>query len=251
MKFYPRDWLGDPDLQSCSLEARGLWIEMLCIMHRATPRGYLIAGGKPLTLRDLGRLISGTSRGFVGLLDQLLRSGVCSKTNDGTYFSAEMVQEEAQSLKNKENGLKGGNPSLKGRVNPPVNPESVNPEDNGRLKAHIPDTRDQKESKNSIPPAADSANGDGGSKYVYERGSIRLNARDYDRWVAGFPNLNLLAELDKLSGWPELTSKNWFHAVAAALVKRNQEVAEGLVAAKARGEATVNPKPPRRNYAFV
>jgi hypothetical protein len=40
-QFYPGDWLRDMALRSCSMEARGLWIEMLCLMHDAVPYGHL------------------------------------------------------------------------------------------------------------------------------------------------------------------------------------------------------------------
>ena len=40
LKFYPRDWRGDQALRLVSLHARGLWIELLCVMHEATPYGH-------------------------------------------------------------------------------------------------------------------------------------------------------------------------------------------------------------------
>ena len=45
-KFYPSDWRADPALRMCSIAARGLWMEMLCVMHEATPRGSLLINGK-------------------------------------------------------------------------------------------------------------------------------------------------------------------------------------------------------------
>lgn len=35
LKFYPTDWRSDPALKMCSLAARGLWIEMIALMHEA------------------------------------------------------------------------------------------------------------------------------------------------------------------------------------------------------------------------
>ena len=45
MKFYPADWRAEPSLRFTSLAARGLWIEMLALMHEATPRGSLLVKG--------------------------------------------------------------------------------------------------------------------------------------------------------------------------------------------------------------
>jgi hypothetical protein len=45
MKFYPSDWRSDPMLRLCSLAARGLWMEMMCLMHEAEPYGSLLVNG--------------------------------------------------------------------------------------------------------------------------------------------------------------------------------------------------------------
>jgi hypothetical protein len=47
MKFYPADWRSDPMLRLCSLAARGLWAEMICLMHEAEPYGSLLVNGNP------------------------------------------------------------------------------------------------------------------------------------------------------------------------------------------------------------
>lgn len=42
-QFYPSDWRNDAGLKLCSMGARGLWIEMICIMHASEPYGHLCA----------------------------------------------------------------------------------------------------------------------------------------------------------------------------------------------------------------
>ena len=37
-QFYPGDWMKDPGLRSVSLEARGLWIDMLCLLFESGRR---------------------------------------------------------------------------------------------------------------------------------------------------------------------------------------------------------------------
>lgn len=46
--LFPKDWLADSAVQGCSWEARGLWIDMLCLMWDQNPRGVL--PGKPTEL---------------------------------------------------------------------------------------------------------------------------------------------------------------------------------------------------------
>ena len=45
-KFWWRDHQGDAALRACSLAARGYWMEVLCIMHGATPVGHLLINGR-------------------------------------------------------------------------------------------------------------------------------------------------------------------------------------------------------------
>ena len=45
-QFYPSDWLRDTALRSCSMGARGLWMDMICYMHEGNPYGYLKVGDK-------------------------------------------------------------------------------------------------------------------------------------------------------------------------------------------------------------
>ncbi len=64
MKFYPADWQADPAVRSCSLAARGLWIEMLCIMQKADPVGRLTINGNPPSNAALA-VLTGSTVGVV------------------------------------------------------------------------------------------------------------------------------------------------------------------------------------------
>jgi hypothetical protein len=53
---YPSDWMKDPGLRSVSLEARGLWIDILCLIFESGRRGYLQhATGKAVSGEQLPR----------------------------------------------------------------------------------------------------------------------------------------------------------------------------------------------------
>lgn len=116
LKFYPTDWRADPALRMCSLAARGLWMEMLCIMHEAEPYGSLRVNGRPVTEKQLSALAGGE----VGdLLCELEDAGVFSRDDDGTVYSRRMQRDAEKAARDKANGKGGGNPSLKRGVNPP------------------------------------------------------------------------------------------------------------------------------------
>src|SRR4051812_15795604 len=84
MKFFPSDWRSDPALRMCSLAARGLWMEMLSIMHEAVPRGSLLVNGKNMGPKQLANLCGATVRETSALLKELEVAGVFSRAEDGT-----------------------------------------------------------------------------------------------------------------------------------------------------------------------
>jgi hypothetical protein len=120
LKFYPTDWQSDPALRVCSLAARGLWAEMLFIMHKAEPYGFLVINGKPVTPKQLAVLVGAPQRDVEAYLKELEDNGVPSRDEHGTIYSRRMVRDAAKAEKDKTNGKSGGNPRLKrnGEVNP-------------------------------------------------------------------------------------------------------------------------------------
>ena len=75
--------------------------------------------------------------------------------------------------------------------------------------------------------------------YAFECGVIKLNERDFNRWKAAFPNIELVGELTGMAGWAAKTD-NWFYAVSSLLAKRNREQAVKLREAENRGRYTGN-----------
>ena len=112
LKFYPTDWRADPSLRMCSLAARGLWIEMVGLMHEAEIRGQLTVKGKPIPVKNLALLV-GCSPDELELLQQELEdNGVFSRKKDGVVFSRRMEAEASRETKTRQNGAKGGSPKL-------------------------------------------------------------------------------------------------------------------------------------------
>ncbi|MEC9346083.1 MAG: hypothetical protein VYB54_07640 [Pseudomonadota bacterium] len=84
MKFYPGDWRSDPKLRMVSLAARGLWMDLLCLMHEAEPNGFIVVGDNRPTLEQLARLVGAEPQTIEPLLQELERSGAVTRT----YFGA-------------------------------------------------------------------------------------------------------------------------------------------------------------------
>lgn len=113
-QFYPADWRKDAALQSCSIAARGLWVEMMCIAHECEPYGHLVVNGKPMTEAQIGRLSGISERETKKLIAELSESGVMSRTDDGTIFSRRMVRDEEVREKRAAGGIAGAEHGAKG-----------------------------------------------------------------------------------------------------------------------------------------
>jgi hypothetical protein len=156
LKFYSSDWRADPGLRMCSYAARGLWVDMLTLMHEAEPYGHLVVSGSAPDARDIAALLGGTEKEIGSLLSMLESKRVFSRTPEGTIYSRRMVRDAEQAERDRANGKRGGNPSVKPAtqpdhnhpvergVNPPNNPDT-NHEVNGWDKAQKPEAISQKE----------------------------------------------------------------------------------------------------------
>lgn len=103
LKFNPQEWRADVRLKSCSLAARGLWIEMISIMHESPRYGHLVVGDQILDDALLSALVGATTREVSELLGQLEQAGVFTRSSDGAMYSRRMVREHQRSNVNRKN----------------------------------------------------------------------------------------------------------------------------------------------------
>lgn len=106
--WYPGDWRRDTPLMTCSLEARGLWIELLNIMHDTEPRGHLAIRGRAIPEDRVASMVGATPTQYRRLLSELEDAGVPSRTEDGILFSRRMVRDTRLRALRAEAGSKGG-----------------------------------------------------------------------------------------------------------------------------------------------
>lgn len=123
-QFYPGDWLRDAALRACSVQARGLWIDMLCFMHEGSPYGYLKVNQKVIQLDKLAAMVGLPVKETARYLEELQEAGVYSVDEAGTIYSRRMVKDEYKRNIRAEAGAKGGNPNLlKQKDNLNLNPQ--------------------------------------------------------------------------------------------------------------------------------
>lgn len=102
-KFYPADWRAEASLRAVSLAARALWMEMLCLMHEAEPRGHLLLNGRPMTDAQLAALSGVPVNTAQELLGELEAAGTFSRTRAGVIYSRRMRKDTSVSAKQRAN----------------------------------------------------------------------------------------------------------------------------------------------------
>ena len=106
-KFWWQDWQNDKALQSCSMAARGLWIELLGIAHGSERVGYVLVNGQPPDTEQLADMLGKvTAKEIARLLAELERLRIFSRDDDGIIYSRRMVKDAAASEAGRENVTK-------------------------------------------------------------------------------------------------------------------------------------------------
>jgi len=113
LQFYVGDWRKDPGVQSLDFFTRGVWFEMLCLMHESTERGVLLLNGMPMPKSALSRLLGIDENTLDECLHTLESYGIFSKrSKDSAIFSRRMVKDERIISARRKAGSSGGNPRL-------------------------------------------------------------------------------------------------------------------------------------------
>ncbi len=113
-QFYPADWRKDVELQSCSMAAQGLWINLMCVMHECEPYGHAAINGRAMTAAQIGRQVGLTAAEAEALLSELLDAGVAKREGEGPIYSKRMVSDERVRNARAEGGKSGAEHGIKG-----------------------------------------------------------------------------------------------------------------------------------------
>lgn len=126
-QFYPSDWRKDPAVQSLSYHDRGVWFEILCLMHESEQRGKLLLNGRKMPDDALARLLGLERQAVLKTLHRLLDAGVASRCPDsGALMNRRMVKDEELRKIRRKCGKMGGNPNLLNQNGYPNSNQRVN-----------------------------------------------------------------------------------------------------------------------------
>jgi hypothetical protein len=120
LQFYPGDWKKDPGVQALSYHDRGVWFEILLLMHESEQRGKLLLNGKPMPEDALARILGLDPLRVKETVNTILLFGVASRENEtGAMVCRRMMRDEEARRAYANFGKQGGNPSLCGNYNKP------------------------------------------------------------------------------------------------------------------------------------
>lgn len=90
-QFYPGDWLKDPALSLCSIEARGCYIDLLCVLHEMEFRGVFRIKNEAISIEKISKFSRGAKPKHV---KELIALGVLKiAKRSGCVFSARLVRD--------------------------------------------------------------------------------------------------------------------------------------------------------------
>ena len=168
-KFYPSDWRAEPSLRAVSMAARGLWIEMLCLMHEAEPRGHLLLNGRPVTDAQLAALAGVPVNTAQELLGELETSGTFSRTRAGVIYSRRMRTDTAVSAKQRKNVSK------RWENQPPQDAENKDEKGIGNTKHDTKPIPKKPEARDTIPNGIDAGPSPDLDKRAWDEAVVSLH----------------------------------------------------------------------------
>lgn len=176
-KFFWSDYDADEGLRVCSLAAQGLWMRMLCLMARATPKGELRIGGEPCTVLDLSRAVGETEETVTALLGELARRGVYSTTRAGVIYNRRLRKDADISRKRAIAGKKGGMASLGKQTNNKVCLSKNRANGEAKVKPQKPEARSSDDKSSGETPTLAEQIWGGGLSYLVGCGMAEKSAR--------------------------------------------------------------------------
>jgi hypothetical protein len=148
MQFYPGDWRRNPKVQSLTYEERGLWFEMLCLMHFAEPRGKLPLEDLPMLLgidqakakqtvaKLLAKEVANTEQNYIICRRMIKESKISELRAKAGFQGGSKAQAKAQAKRKQNNVAPSPSPTntttttkIKKEPPTPLNPKKEIPKD--------------------------------------------------------------------------------------------------------------------------
>ncbi len=134
LPLYIQDYLTDERLSMCSWATQGVYIKLLCVLHKSDPYGTILLKQNDKQVPDvclnfaskIMRLMPIEKDVLVSALNELLNEG-CLKIEGDKLFQKRMIRDNELSIKRSEAGREGGKKTQFAKANAKAKSEA-NPE---------------------------------------------------------------------------------------------------------------------------
>jgi hypothetical protein len=106
-KFFPKDWLLDQELQSCSLEVKGALIQIMCLLHQSREYGVLVLDEGEDLNKYLTKFLGIRSKNCQKVIQIMLGKGLLLTNSDGHLVNKRMVFDHKLSQIRAQSGKAG------------------------------------------------------------------------------------------------------------------------------------------------
>jgi hypothetical protein len=137
-QFYPGDWMKDPNLRRCTPAARGVWMDVLCLMHESETRGEL-----DWPIADFVSAINGDDETVRLGIEELIERKVIKLRENGSMYSSRMVRDEEIRRSKVESGRSGGLAKAKRKASEPPSETLAKPRSSSSSSVSSSDIKDK------------------------------------------------------------------------------------------------------------
>jgi len=207
IQFYPGDWRKDVGVQSLNYFDRGVWLEMLLLMHDSPVRGKLMLGNGAMSDEALARILHIETETLKKTLSTLLECGVTEReTRTGALINRRMLRDELERSRNRgklhswrkaKKTQEECNQDVTTRETDlkPLSSSSISTSSSTSLSTA---KQKQKTIARSVPPEELA-----GTLPLANGTEFQVSKADIDRWAQAFPGVSVKQELKKFKAWCE------------------------------------------------
>ena len=218
--LYTQDFISDEKLRECSASSVGVYIFLMCVLHKSDQYGALQLKPKDKTSEDsvanfavkLSKHLPFDTATIEAAIRELLDTGVLSVDGD-TLFQKRMVKDGAISDIRSSAGRKGGNRSRGEDANSDF--ASAKGEAKGEQNSENEDEIEN-ETGNSSSSGKESAGEEGQrdppeppvySLLLIDGAEYGITKAQFEKWEKMYPAVDVMQELRKMDGWLDANPK--------------------------------------------
>lgn len=217
LHFYTGDWWKDPGIMALNYGERGVWVQMLFLMHESKERGRLSLNDKPYPIKDLARVINVNPKMLQKIIQKLIDVDIVSIENDTKIlYSRRMILDEEKRQALVKAGEKGGRGNKKEKA-PLFKKEKEVSEDEVEDESEKGKgllNNEQKKEQFEIRWKRYKGEKDGKKLAKGHWNASILKTEDIDRYDQAEFNYYAIVEADRKNGFPTRKlkgAKTWFN----------------------------------------